>query len=525
MIPIKIIVIIAIFLFCLLTIIRVLQGILPKRDGWILISLFILLVTVSFYPINLSLSAAFGGVLSILFLFIPQWGLNRINHLFEIKNYPKSRHLLSKLIGLHPTTYWHNYYRLLFALELADSGKKKQAIRLLTHNHKNDYIFNYYYQLFIYEILGDWGSCLEWFNYQVDQKILQQDPLLLTYYIRTLGETEQMDKLFQNICTVQSLLLKLKKYSYIPLIKLYAFAFSGQITLMKTLFNTELSFYPKYLQGFWLITAKTVMDQNKDNYKILLKQHLHDYNILKSSLEWRLKTLSFSSTKNKQKTGHKLFYKLNHHHKEVNTHQKLFRVKNQKITQLLIILNLLGFVTEISFGGSENIETLYQLGALVPLVVWHGEFWRLITANFLHYGWGHFLMNMLALYFMGNLLESLSNKYHYIIVYLLSGIGSMLAFSYVAIYTNQLDYILVGASASIMGLVGSLTAIFMRKWLHNKSLIDRKRVMVMTLIISLQLISDLIIPQISMLSHLFGLFIGFITEIIGSFFINKRTYL
>ena len=76
-----------------------------------------------------------------------------------------------------------------------------------------------------------------------------------------------------------------------------------------------------------------------------------------------------------------------------------------------------------------------------------------------------------------------------------------------------------------MGLVGSLTAIFMRKWLQDKSPINRKRLTVMTLIISLQLISDTIIPQVSMLSHLFGLLIGFTAEMIGTFFIKQKTYL
>ncbi len=514
MININIIIIILVLLSSLLTIIRVLQGILPRGDGWILLSLFIVLVTAFSYPINLSLSATIGAILSVLLLLLPQWAFKRINHLFEIQSYQKSRRLLSQLIGLHPTQYWRNYLRLLFALELADKGNTKKAISLLTHNHNILPIFNYYYRLFIYEILGDWGNCLQWFTDKVDRKILQKDPLLLTYYIRTLGETDQLDKLSQEIFTVQSLLIKLKKYSYISRLKLYAFAFSGQILPMKTLFRTELSCYPRDLQLFWLVTAKIVRDKNKDSYQKLLKQYVHNHYLLKSSIQWRLKTKSFPLNLKKNNNSYKFFQNLNYNQEKIKRNQKLFQLKNQKITQFFILLNFLVFIIQIRFGGSENLETLYQLGALVPLVVWSGEFWRLITANFLHYGWGHFLMNMLALYFMGNLLESLSNKYQYIIIYLISGIGSMLTFSYVAIYTNQLDYILVGASASIMGLVGSLTAILIRKWLEHKSPINAKRVMVMTLIISLQLISDTVIPQVSMLSHLFGLLIGFVIQII-----------
>ena len=193
------------------------------------------------------------------------------------------------------------------------------------------------------------------------------------------------------------------------------------------------------------------------------------------------------------------------------------------MTLFLIILNGLVFVTQLRLGGSENIETLYELGALVPVVVWEGQFWRLITANFLHYGWGHFSMNMLALYFIGNLVEKISNKYNYITIYFLSGIGSMSAFSYLAHYTGKLDYILVGASASVMGLVGSLTAIFLRRWLHEKSSINGKRLSIIVVVIIVQLISDYLLPQVSILSHLFGLLIGFILESLKGVFSTRKT--
>ncbi len=523
MIDINVLIIITVFSTCLVTIIQVSQGIIPKNDGWITIGLFVISVTALLLVVNLSLSAGIGGILLTILLIIPQWGLHRINRLFEIKNYQKSRRLLSRLICLHFTPYWQNYRQLLLALELADNGDRKKAIALLNQNNNSLPIFHYYYQLFTYEIVGDWQGCLQWFNYKIDKKILFSDALLLTYYIRTLGETGKINQLLQIFLTVQSILLKQKKYAYISRIKLYALAFSGQILAIKKMFTNELSFYPKHLQAFWLVTAKTVTDKNNNNYKILLKQYLHNHYILKSSLEWRIKKLSISFLEKITNSSYKSLYQINFKDKKIHDNYNVFRLRNQKITLLLIFLNCLGIITQISLGGSENLETLYQLGALVPMVIWQGEFWRLITANFLHYGWGHFLMNMLALYFIGNLLESLSNKYHYIIIYFLSGVGSMFAFSYLAFYTNQLDYILVGASASIMGLVGSLTAIFLKKWLENKSSINRKRLLIMVTIISLQLISDFVIPQVSLLSHLFGLLIGFVIESLRGFFITQKT--
>ncbi|MGK7957998.1 MAG: rhomboid family intramembrane serine protease [Crocosphaera sp.] len=522
MIDINTFIVITVLSICLATIIRVFQGIIPKNDGWILISFIVILITVFLLIINSVLSAYIGGILLTIFIIIPQWGFRRVNRLFEIKNYQKSRQLLSKLMYLHFTQYWRNFYQLLWALELANNGNVKKAVTILNIKDNHLPIFHYYYQVFTYEILGNWQMCLQWFEHQIDQKILFSDSILLTYYLRALGETGNLNQLFQNILTVQSILLKQKKYSDISRIKLYSFAFSGQIVAIKKLFESELSFYPEHLQLFWLVTAKTVTDQNNDNYRILIRKYLHHHHILRSSIEWRLERVSIPFLETIKNSQYSHLYKISLIGKKVNANSNIVRFKNNPITLLLIIINFLVFVTQISFGGSENFETLYQLGALRPIIVWQGEYWRIITANFLHYGWGHFLMNMLALYFIGNLVEFLSKKFHYIMIYVISGVGSMFVFSYLAVYIHDVDYILVGASASIMGLVGSLTAIFLRRWLSNKSSLNLKKLLMMVVVITLQLISDYLIPQVSMLSHLFGLLIGFMIEIfIGLLHLQK----
>lgn len=202
-----------------------------------------------------------------------------------------------------------------------------------------------------------------------------------------------------------------------------------------------------------------------------------------------------------EKKSKKLPYQLN---------SKRRKLSNKPVTRILIGLNLLFFIAEVVGGGSENLDTLYTLGALVPEAVWQGQFWRLITANFLHYGWLHLLFNMLGLYIIGNLVESISGRFHYLLIYFTSGIGAMFAFTYGAIKTNNLDYILVGSSAAIMGLVGNMTAIFLREWWREKSQITTKRLLLILSIVIIQFSSDYLIPQVSASSHLFGFVIGFI---------------
>jgi rhomboid protease GluP len=186
-------------------------------------------------------------------------------------------------------------------------------------------------------------------------------------------------------------------------------------------------------------------------------------------------------------------------------------VKIAYTTYILIGLNLLVYALEIQLGGSKNSDALERLGALIPEKVLAGEWWRLIGANFLHYGSFHLATNMLSLFFIGRLIElSLGAKY-YLTIYLASGIGSMLTFSLLAYQLGLSNVFLVGASAAIMGLIGAVLAISLQIWLRKRySVVAKRRLQQVILIIILQFIFDNLIPQVSFHSHLFGFIIGFL---------------
>ena len=181
------------------------------------------------------------------------------------------------------------------------------------------------------------------------------------------------------------------------------------------------------------------------------------------------------------------------------------------ITYILIALNLLIYALEIKLGGSQSALALERLGALIPEKVLAGEWWRLIWANFLHYGSFHLATNMLALFFIGRLIElSLGAKY-YLTIYLFSGIGSMLTFTLLAFRLGLDNAFLVGASAAIMGLIGAILAISLQIWLKKRySPTAKRRLLQIILIIIIQFIFDNLIPQVSFHAHLFGFIIGFL---------------
>ncbi|HZO97139.1 MAG TPA: rhomboid family intramembrane serine protease [Gaiellaceae bacterium] len=132
------------------------------------------------------------------------------------------------------------------------------------------------------------------------------------------------------------------------------------------------------------------------------------------------------------------------------------------VTLALIGVNVLVYAAELAAGGSVNgtDNTIYVHGVLVndavyadgtPAGVAHGEWWRLITSAFLHYGPLHLGMNMLSLYFAGSILEQAVGRWRYVLLYLVSGLAGAAG----ALYWTPHGFT-VGASGAIFGVLGAL---------------------------------------------------------------------
>jgi rhomboid protease GluP len=74
--------------------------------------------------------------------------------------------------------------------------------------------------------------------------------------------------------------------------------------------------------------------------------------------------------------------------------------------------------------------------------------------------------------------------------------------------------LLVGASAAIMGLIGAMGAIFLQDWWQEKSLLARQRFILLLVVVGIQFLIDYNTPHVSLISHIFGLIIGFMVGLI-----------
>ena len=142
------------------------------------------------------------------------------------------------------------------------------------------------------------------------------------------------------------------------------------------------------------------------------------------------------------------------------------RVPAIPVTYFLITANLLVFLAMLLSGaGFLHSPNAVQLawGANFGPATQDGQWWRLGTAMFLHFGVIHLLMNMGALWDGGRLVERMYGHARFIVIYISSGLAGNL-FSLV-IQGNQA--VSGGASGAIFGVYGALLAFL---WLERSSL-------------------------------------------------------
>jgi membrane associated rhomboid family serine protease len=184
------------------------------------------------------------------------------------------------------------------------------------------------------------------------------------------------------------------------------------------------------------------------------------------------------------------------------------RLRNAPAVIVFIALNVLAFLFEISHRDWQAPFTLHRLGALEPFfVVARHEYWRLLTALFLHYDVLHLLFNLFALYVLGPPLERAIGSLRFSICYLISGIGSSAGVVALTVIGLVNPGQLVGASGCVMGIVGAWAAFLLR---HRHAPLAKQRLMNILMIIAIQIAFDLSTPQVSMSAHLCGLMTGFL---------------
>ncbi|WP_350019617.1 rhomboid family intramembrane serine protease [Priestia flexa] len=186
--------------------------------------------------------------------------------------------------------------------------------------------------------------------------------------------------------------------------------------------------------------------------------------------------------------------------------EKLFQYGKPFFTYIFLAAQILMFLFLEWKGSSEDPLTLIEYGAKYNPLILEGEWWRFFMPIIIHIGVFHLLMNSLALYYLGTLVERMYGNARFLFIYILAGFAGVLG-SFV--WTSNLS---AGASGAIFGCFGAL--LFLAR--TNPRVFFRTIGYNVLALIVINLIFGLVVPGIDNAGHIGGLIGGFLAASIVS---------
>lgn len=147
-------------------------------------------------------------------------------------------------------------------------------------------------------------------------------------------------------------------------------------------------------------------------------------------------------------------------------------------------------------------KQLYECGMGFNPLVAHGEYWRLVTAMFLHGGLTHVLFNSFALVLFAPPLEQMLGKIKFLTLYFIAGIiGNVGTYLVDPAMLNPH----IGASGAIYGILG----LFLFMVFFRKDLMDPGSTQIIMVIVIIGLVMSFLRTGINISAHVFGMIGGF----------------
>ena len=200
----------------------------------------------------------------------------------------------------------------------------------------------------------------------------------------------------------------------------------------------------------------------------------------------------------------------------------LFGEQETPVTSAMLVANILmlgiSLVLTMQAGEAGGLHTLfsmssdasYRLGASHPYGIFYKhEWWRLVTAMFLHGGLLHIGFNMMALMQFGPALEELYGSGRYLFLYVFTG-----AFGFfVSALTGHFS---LGASGALLGLIGAMLAVTSKR---GGSFMRELRTRLISSVVILFVLGYMHFLAIDNAAHMGGCAAGFV---IGKIFVDRQ---
>ena len=133
-------------------------------------------------------------------------------------------------------------------------------------------------------------------------------------------------------------------------------------------------------------------------------------------------------------------------------------MRNSPVSTAILIICVILYFIEQTNGHPEDADTAIRYGAMYAPMVKKGQYWRLVSACFVHFGIWHIIANMYSLYALGPGAEAILGSVPFAVLYLGSGFCGNLV-TYLRDEKRGRNSVSAGASGAIFGLMGAFLVI------------------------------------------------------------------
>ena len=177
------------------------------------------------------------------------------------------------------------------------------------------------------------------------------------------------------------------------------------------------------------------------------------------------------------------------------------------ITYVLLAVNIFYFLFLEAIGNSQSTDFMLRYGAAyTPYILEKGEYWRLVTSMFMHFGIEHIANNMLILYLLGSHLEKTIGKWKYGFVYFVAGIGA----NVISILVHMKDAHVAQPVCGCVGLAGGVLAASIK----NRGRLEELTTRQLAIMIVAMLWFGFSATGVDNVAHVSGAAIGFLLTMI-----------
>jgi len=433
------------------------------------------------------------GLLWLSFVGLPTFALRRQLELLEQNQSSRAARWARITAWVHPFDGLPERARFVAARSLMDEGEVAQARELLLALTETEELGELA-RLEAWRLDGQWRQIVEYIE---AQPVGQRDLRLAPLYMQALGETGDISNMLAWFGKLPGPLRRYRR-----LLQQTA-AYAGRPELLRelSLHGSNTRLVP--LDSYWAAIAEQASG-NTAGARPLLEAAAQHPTTARLAVRRIRRPLEPVRPADLSKPARVAMALLESQVRAMRAELPA-RVARPWLTWALSAVLLIVFAIG---RGTTDQTRLIDMGALVLPAELLPDSWRLVSAGFLHLGATHLGMNILALLFLGGVVERLWGKAVFLMCFFAASVGAYWLATLTVEATLAEPKVLLGASAGVFGLVGALSAFeVVASWFGHTPLFNR-RLLALAVLVLAQLVFDWFTPIVSSFLHLAGVGFG-----------------